>query len=65
MQKYIFDDVDCTNLFDPSVQPISFRDNPRDRIPKFGSIIHTIWNNAGGWIYVGIGVASVYRHRVS
>ena len=55
MQKYIFEGVDCSRLFDSSVKPFSFRENPRDHIPGFGSIIYTIWNNADEWIYVGIG----------
>jgi len=55
MGNYSFQGIDCSRLFDRSVKPISFQDNPNDHIPKFGSIIYTIWNNADEWIYVGIG----------
>lgn len=47
--------VDCRELFDPLVEPISFQDNPRDHIPEIGSIIYTVWDRDGQWIYVGIG----------
>lgn len=47
--------VDCRELFDPLVEPISFQDNPRDHIPATGSIIYTVWDRDGQWIYVGIG----------
>ena len=41
-------------LFDPTNR-ISF-DEPRiDAIPKFGSILYTIWNKSDEFIYVGIG----------
>lgn len=55
MTKYFFQGVDCTKLFDLSIEPISFKDNPKDHIPKYGSIIYTIWNKSDEWIYVGIG----------
>ena len=55
MGNYSFQGIDCSRLFDRSVKPISFQDNPNDHIPKFGSIIYTIWNNADEWIYLGIG----------
>ena len=55
MTKYSFYDVDCTRLFDLSVKPISFRDNPKDYITNYGSIIYAIWNKFDQWIYVGIG----------
>ena len=39
MGNYSFQGIDCSRLFDRSVKPISFQDNPNDHIPKFGSII--------------------------
>ena len=55
MSKYSLHGVDFTNLFDLSVKPISFMDNPKDYIPNYGSIVYTIWNKKNEWIYVGIG----------
>jgi hypothetical protein len=55
MTKYFFHGVDCTSLFDLSVKPISFKDNPKDHIPNYGSIIYTIWNKSDEWVYFGIG----------
>jgi hypothetical protein len=36
MTKYFFHGIDCANLFDLSIEPISFKDNPKDHIPKYG-----------------------------
>ncbi len=47
--------VDCGKLFDQSINPVSFCEDPRKIIPNYGSIVYTIWNRSGEWIYVGIG----------
>lgn len=47
--------VDCSDLFNLKKSPISFKENPRDYIPTYGSMVYTIWNKSDEWIYVGIG----------
>jgi hypothetical protein len=41
-------------LFDPRNR-VPFREPKIDQIPKFGSILYTIWNDASDFVYVGIG----------
>ena len=41
-------------LFDPDNR-ISFNEPQIDAIPKFGSILYTIWNKSDEFVYVGIG----------
>ena len=53
--QYTHMGIDCRDLFDPLIKPISFKENPKDHIPNYGSIIYTIWDKNNQWIYVGIG----------
>ena len=46
MIKYSLHGVDCFNLIDLTREPISFKDNPRDHIPRYGSIVYIIWNKS-------------------
>ena len=54
MTNYILDGQDVSNLFDTSVTPISFSDDPRKHIPKNGSIIYSVWDDNEQFIYIGI-----------
>ena len=46
---------DVSKLFDLNTSPISFRDDHTEHIPKFGSMIYTVWNTSNQLIYVGVG----------
>jgi hypothetical protein len=46
--------IEFEPLFDPSKR-VPFKEPELDAIPKFGSILYTIWNTSGQFIYVGIG----------
>ena len=54
MTNYILDGHDVSNLFDTSVTPISFSEDPRKLIPKNGSIIYSVWDDNEQFIYIGI-----------
>ena len=54
MTNYILDGHDVSKLFDTSVTPISFSDDPRKHIPKNGSIIYSVWDVNEQFIYIGI-----------
>ena len=54
MTNYILDGHDVSKLFDTSVTPISFSENPRKLIPKNGSIIYSVWDDNEQFIYIGI-----------
>ena len=54
MTNYILDGHDVSKLFDTSVTPISFSDDPRKLIPKNGSIIYSVWDINEQFIYIGI-----------
>lgn len=41
-------------LFEGTDGLISFAENPRKYIPSKGSIIYTVWDSSGAFIYVGI-----------
>ena len=45
---------DVSNLFDLTNSPISFNDDHKDFIPDYGSMIYTVWDKDGKFIYVGI-----------
>ena len=51
----IIDGHDISNLFDLNKQPISFADDLTKYIPKYGSIIYTVWDSKQNFVYVGIG----------
>jgi len=44
MTNYVLDGHDVSKLFDTSVTPISFSEDPRKLIPKNGSIIYSVWD---------------------
>ena len=54
MTNYILDGHDVSKLFDTSITPISFSDDPRKHIPKNGSIIYSVWDINEQFIYIGI-----------
>ena len=54
MTNYILDGHDVSKLFDTSITPISFSDDPRKHIPKNGSIIYSVWDDNEQFIYIGI-----------
>ena len=54
MTNYILEGIDLSNLFDTSVTPISFSEDPRNHIPSNGSIIYSVWDRDDQFIYVGI-----------
>jgi hypothetical protein len=54
MHNYVLDGFDLLALFDTSVSPISFAENPKKYIPSRGSIVYSVWNREGEFIYVGI-----------
>ena len=54
MTNYILEGIDLSNLFDTSVTPISFSEDPRTHIPSNGSIIYSVWDRDDQFIYVGI-----------
>ena len=45
---------DVSNLFDLTNSPISFNDDHKDFIPDYGSMIYTVWDKDGKFVYVGI-----------
>jgi hypothetical protein len=46
--------ISIDHLFD-SANRIPFREPKVENIPSFGSILYTIWNTGGDFVYVGIG----------
>ena len=54
MNDYVLEGHDLSLLFDTSTSPISFSEDPRNHIPKTGSIIYSVWDSEGKFIYVGI-----------
>ena len=44
MTNYVLDGHDLCALFDISISPISFSEDPRKHIPKTGSIIYSVWD---------------------
>lgn len=54
MTNYVLDGHDLSLLFDNSINPISFAEDPRQYIPTSGSIIYSVWNKDEEFIYVGI-----------
>ena len=54
MTSYFFDGHDLSSLFDNSVPPISFSEDPINHIPKTGSIIYSVWDKDDNFIYIGI-----------
>ena len=54
MSNSILDGHDVSKLFDTSVTPISFSDDPSKHIPKNGSIIYSVWDINELFIYIGI-----------
>ena len=54
MTNYILDGHDLSALFDTSISPISFSENPSKHIPNKGSIIYLVWDKKENFIYIGI-----------
>jgi len=54
MTTYVLDGHDLSALFDTSISPISFSEDPRNHIPKTGSIIYSVWDKDKNFIYIGI-----------
>ena len=54
MTNYVLDGHDLSALFDTSISPISFSEDPRNHIPKTGSIIYSVWDKDENFIYIGI-----------
>ena len=51
---YILDGYDLSGLFDSSINPISFAENPANYVPTKGSIIYSVWDKDEKFIYIGI-----------
>ena len=54
-QPRIIDGHNVSKLFDQTQKPHSFGDDHKNFIPKYGSIIYTVWDSKNKFIYVGIG----------
>jgi len=54
MTNYVLDGHDLSALFDTSISPISFSEDPRNHIPNTGSIIYSVWDKDENFIYIGI-----------
>ena len=54
MTNYVLDGIDVSALFDSSISPISFSEDPRRHIPNNGSIIYSVWDKNEKFIYIGI-----------
>ncbi len=54
MTNYVLDGHNLSALFDTSISPISFSEDPRNHIPKTGSIIYSVWDKNENFIYIGI-----------
>ena len=52
--NYILDGYDLSKLFDNSIKPISFAEDPRKYISNNGSIIYSVWDKEDKFIYIGI-----------
>ena len=52
--NYMLDGYDLSKLFDNSIKPISFAEDPRKHISNNGSIIYSVWNKDEDFIYIGI-----------
>ncbi len=52
--NYVLDGYDLSKLFDNSVKPISFAEDPKNHINNNGSIIYSVWNKDEDFIYIGI-----------
>ena len=63
MTNYILDGHDVSKLFDTSITPISFSDDPRKHIPKNGSIIYSVWDVNEEFIYIGISGLQKYVEK--
>ena len=50
----IIDGHDLSGLFKEVDGLISFGDDPRKHVPTKGSIVYTVWDKEGRFIYVGI-----------
>ena len=52
--NYILDGYDLSKLFDNSIKPISFAEDPRKYISNNGSLIYSVWDKEDKFIYIGI-----------
>ena len=49
----MLDRHDLSDLFENG-RLVSFSEDPREHVPKIGSMIYTVWDKHGRFIYVGI-----------
>lgn len=64
LESYTLGDYDLTSLFDSSASPISFAEAVKDHVPNVGSIIYTVWDKEGNFVYVGIaGMQKLLKKR--
>ena len=54
MTNYMIDGHDLSSLFDKKYPTIKFSEDPKDHLPPRGSIIYTVFDRGGKFIYVGI-----------
>ena len=50
----MIDGHDLSSLFDKKYPTIKFSEDPKDHLPQRGSIIYTVFDRSGQFIYVGI-----------
>ena len=55
MLGYLLDGHNLSPLFDTSVKPISFAEDPDEHVPDNGSIVYSIWDKDDNFIYIGFG----------
>ena len=66
MSNYMIDGHDLSKLFDEQYPTIKFSEDPKDHLPPKGSIIYTVFNKGGEFIYVGIaGIQKLPEKRSS
>ena len=63
-ENYHLDGHELTALFDKTLQAISFADPVRQHILNSGSIIYSVWDKNGSFIYIGIaGTQKAFEKR--
>ena len=66
MTNYLIDGHDLSKLFDQQYPAIKFSEDPKVHIPQKGSIIYTVFDKSGTFIYVGIaGIQKSLENRSS
>ena len=54
MLGYLLDGHNLSPLFDTSVKPVSFAEDPAKHVPNKGSIIYSVWDGKDNFLYIGI-----------